>query len=129
VERAESSKLNPPHLAASALKASWVYVLGQRYISSIEFDNTGMCDSRDSQLIPIQDLEIKGLRFTVGMYGIRAISILYDDGSTSPWAGDTTSGWTGVMYGESLKILRVLKDVRFLLCCHGFLPRSYSDMS
>ena len=121
MEYAESSEHNPFHLTASALKVSWVYVLGQKYISSIEFDKTGECNSRDSQLIPIQELEIKGLRFTVGIYGIQAISILYRDGSVSLCAGDLVSGWTGIMYGSSLKVLRILKDVRFFLGYNLFL--------
>lgn len=121
MEYAESSEHNPLHLTASALKVSWVYVLDQRYISSVEFDKTGECDSRDSQLIPIQELEIKGLRFTIGMYGIQAISILYRNGSASPYAGDPVNGWTSVMYGSNLKVLRILKDVRFFLAYNLFL--------
>lgn len=56
MEYAESNKLNPLYPAASVLKVSGVYVLGQRYITSIKFDKAGMCDSRDSQIIPIQEL-------------------------------------------------------------------------
>ncbi|KAH9216127.1 hypothetical protein DL95DRAFT_460419 [Leptodontidium sp. 2 PMI_412] len=58
----------------------------------------------------VAELEIKGLRFTVGMYGIQAISILYRNGSASPYAGDPVNGWTSVMYGSNLKVLRILKD-------------------
>jgi hypothetical protein len=104
-----------------SLWAAQTSILGQHYISSVAFNKSGG--------ILVQRADFKGIRFTIGRYGLRGLSILYADGSTSAWLGDPTNGWTGVMYGSSLKILHILQDVRFLLCRNGFLPRPYSDMS
>jgi hypothetical protein len=104
-----------------SLWAAQTSILGQHYISSVAVNKSGG--------ILVQRTDFKGIRFTIGRYGLRGLSILYADGSTSAWLGDPTNGWTGVMYGSSLKILHILQDVRSLLCRNGFLPRPYSDMS
>jgi hypothetical protein len=91
------------------LYAESVSIWGSTYISSLKFNNT--------KGISINKSEIKGVRFIVGLYGLRALSILYADDSTSAWLGDPTNGWIGVVYGTDISRLQILKDVRSLMQC------------
>jgi hypothetical protein len=86
------------------LYAKSISVWGRSYISSLEFNST--------KGISVNRFKIKGVRFMVGPYGLRALSILYANDSTSAWLGDPTNGWIGVIYGTDISRLRILKDVR-----------------
>ena len=88
------------------LSAVLLPVFGQRYISSLSFS----CDGG----ILVKGTKIKGIRFMMGPYGLRALSILYLDDTISPWLGEPTNSWMGVMYGSSTRCLHVLRDVRSL---------------
>ncbi|KAH8587321.1 hypothetical protein B0O99DRAFT_401865 [Bisporella sp. PMI_857] len=81
-------------------------VFNEQYISSIAFNKT--------EGMPVRTTEFKGLKFTIGRYGLRALSILYTDGSASAWLGSPTNGWTGIMYGNDISELHVLHDVSFV---------------
>ena len=85
------------------LGATQTWVLGQQYISSVVFNKIGG--------ILVKRADFGGIRFTIGRYGLRALSILYADGSTSAWLGDPTNGWTGVMYTNDVRKFHVLHDV------------------
>jgi hypothetical protein len=88
------------------LYAKSISVWGSSYISSFRFYNTKRISS-----------DIKGVRFMVGPYGLRALSILYADDSTSAWLREPTNGWFSVIYGTDISRLRILKDVRSLIQC------------
>jgi hypothetical protein len=89
------------------LYAKSISVWGSSYISSLSFNN--------AKGISVNRSEIKGVKFMVGHYGLRALSILYVDESTSAWLGDPTSGWIGVLYCTDISHLWILEDVRFLM--------------
>jgi hypothetical protein len=65
---------------------------------------------KDQYSISVRRSETKGVKFVVGRYGLRAISLLYDDGSTSAWLGDEAGGWKGMIFGDIVKGFRVLQD-------------------
>lgn len=46
-------------------------------------------------LITLTSPVIRGVRFALGRFGLRAIRVLYDDGSRSPWLGDPSGCWFG----------------------------------
>jgi hypothetical protein len=89
------------------LYAKSILVWGSSCISSLEFHHING--------ISLNRFKIKGVRFMIGPYGLRALSILYADDSTSAWLGDPTNGWISVMYGTDISRLQILKDVRSLM--------------
>lgn len=78
-------------------------VFSQQYLSSIAFN-------KDEGIL-VRKADFNGIRFTIWLYGLRAISILYTDGSTSDWLGDPTNGWTGVMLTNNITAFHILRDV------------------
>lgn len=85
---------------------SFIIIFGQRYISSISL-NTG-------RGIFVKRSKIKGVRFAISRYGLRALGILYVDSSTSEWLGDPLNSWIGVIYSNDIKGLRIVQDVGYL---------------
>jgi hypothetical protein len=80
--------------------------LGRRFLSLLRFNHPrGM---------PLERSAAKGIKFAIGRYGLLALSILYANGTVSPWIGDTKNGWFGVIYGQDIGCLRILQDVRSL---------------
>lgn len=88
-----------------------IELFGESYITLLGFNEHVENDSKDPNVIAVKRLKIKGIKFVLGCYGIRAVSILYADNSTSAWLGDPARGWNGVMYGDTLGSLRVIRDV------------------
>ncbi|KAK0634681.1 hypothetical protein B0T17DRAFT_611650 [Bombardia bombarda] len=76
-------------------------------IHMAQYDNTG---DRLGLSIPVHMDAVSGVRFVLGTYGLRAIRILYRDGSVSPWLGNPTKGSYGTVYGTDLGCLRILQD-------------------
>jgi len=79
------------------LYAKSISVWGSSYISSLRFDNT--------KRISVNRSDLKGVRFIVSPYGLRTLSILYADDSTSAWLGEPTNGWFGVIYSTDISRL------------------------
>lgn len=92
------SKINPETLYAEPL-----CLYGHRYISKLIFD--------DPRGVPIKSSKIRGFRFVLGRYGLRAIRFLYANGTKSPWAGFPGKGWYGTMPGDNLGLLLATTDV------------------
>ena len=93
------------------LSAHSVSIFGQRYLSLLSF-NPGDLEIKNQSWITVNKSEIRGINFVIDHYGLRAISILYADNSTSSWLGDDTGGWKGVIYGDNLRNLRIIRDVK-----------------
>jgi hypothetical protein len=74
-----------------------ISVWGSSYILSLRFNNM--------KGISVNRSDLKGVRFVVGPYRLRALSILYTDDSTSAWLGEPTNGWFGVIYGTDISRL------------------------
>lgn len=86
------------------IDAKSISAWGNSYISSLSFNN--------AKGISVKSSKIKGVKFVIGHYGLRALSILYTDDSTSAWLGDPTNGPIGVLYFTDTSRLMILKDVR-----------------
>lgn len=81
-------------------------VLGVVCISEVRL---GGRDSGGS--VTLRGVGVRGIRFALHSYGLRAIRVLYDDGSMSPWLGSTNASWFGEVHGTDLNKLCVLGDV------------------
>lgn len=81
-------------------------VLGVACISEVR---PGGLESGGSILL--RGVGVRGMRFALHPYGLRAIRVLYDDGSMSPWLGSTNASWFGEVHGTDLSQLHVLRDV------------------
>ena len=92
------------------LRAASISVFGQSYISLVWFNNSGR--------ILVERSKIRGIRFALGRYGLRAFSVVYDDNLTSAWLGDPTNAWTGLVYGTDISGLKILQDVGSLRRSH-----------
>lgn len=92
----------------SSLSTAQTTIFGRQYISSVAFNKP--------EGISVRTTDFRGIRFTIGRYGLRALSILYADGSTSAWHGDPKNGWMGILYGDDIRDLHVLEDVSPLVC-------------
>jgi hypothetical protein len=98
------------HSDVWSLCAKFVSIFGNRYISSLEFNEP----SESSEEVPIKASAITGFKFAIGRYGIKAIRICYASDEPSEWLGDPTAGWIGVMYGSDIRRLRILCDVSLM---------------
>ena len=54
---------------------------------------------------------IRGIRFALDSFGIRAIRLLFSDQSESPWLGPHRFSWYGEIHGNGLHRLQVIRDV------------------
>ena len=81
-------------------------VLGVDCISKITLGGLGSGVS-----VPLRVGDVRGVRFALHPYGLRAIRVLYDDGSMSSWLGSTDPSWFGEVHGTDLSQLHVLLDV------------------
>lgn len=95
-----------------SLSGQLLSIRGRRYISRLSFNETMGLTRRDHDSISVRTSAIKGVKFVVDCDGLRALSILYDDDSTSAWLGDMAGGWRGTMLGDIGRGFRVLQDVR-----------------
>lgn len=90
-------------------------VFGLDYITEIGYNK----DCRAS--IKTDNLNVRGLRFALGRYGLRAIRILYDNGA-SPWLGCPEYCWYGEVYGTDLGRIWVFRDVSMSWVTSGGSP-------
>lgn len=93
------------------VKSLWVRIsniFGRGYISEIGVDQSG----DDVLSVPVSSRQVAGMRFALGRFGLRALRVLYDDGSKSAWLGDTSGSWFGNIRGTQLRNLHVTADVR-----------------
>ncbi|KFX94863.1 hypothetical protein V490_04119 [Pseudogymnoascus sp. VKM F-3557] len=94
------------HSDVRSLCAKFVSIFGNRYISSLEFNEP----SESSEEVLVKASDITGFKFAIGRYGVKAIRICYASNEPSEWLGDPTAGWIGVMYGSDIRRLRILCD-------------------
>lgn len=92
-----------------------ISIFGLTYLSEIGFNEGG------GDFIDVRESCFFGVRFALGTYGIRALRVLYQDGSMSRWLGDPRFSWFGEVYGADLRYLSVVRDV-----C---IPTSYSRLT
>lgn len=83
-------------------------ILGRPFLTGIGFNQSECCP-----WIPVRSTCIQGLQYALGEFGLRAVRILYVDGSRSTWLGDPSSCWLGTVMGSDLQMLYVLADVSY----------------
>jgi hypothetical protein len=54
---------------------------------------------------------IRGIKFSLGQYGVQALKLLYTDDTDSAWLGNESRGWIGATYGKNITDLVVQRDV------------------
>ncbi len=69
--------------------------------------------------VPINSKAIRGLKFVLGTYGLRALCVVYQDGTNSLWLGDPSNGYHGIVHGQ-LSDFVILSDV-YTICLRYFL--------
>ncbi len=88
------------------LYARFVSIFGQPYLAELGFN-----PMEDSQHIPIDVVDFRGLQFALGRFGLKGVRILSCGGSYSSWLGESTFAWIGTIHGNDLRSLVVLHDV------------------
>jgi hypothetical protein len=99
------------------LTADFISVFGQFYLRRLTADGeySSAADGAPAstpRTIRVRRSSVTGLKYVLGLYGIRAVAVTYADGSSSPWLGDPTKGWHGRIQGNDLRLLQILRDVR-----------------
>lgn len=97
-----------PAATIRSIHVRFTNILGRTYLSKIGF-NDEFKDGSSSISTPA--CNVRGLRFALGKFGLRGLQVIYDDGSSSSWLGDSSSCWIGVVHGRDLSKLRVIADV------------------
>lgn len=87
------------------LYARSLNLLGRAYLTGIGVNQT------EAVSVPITTTNVRGLQYALGEFGLRAVRILYEDKSCSPWLGDPSCTWLGTTMGRDLNTLYALADV------------------
>lgn len=106
VDRKPGNISIPLDTSTKFLTARWINLYGEQYM----FD---LAASSEETLAPntVSVQPLRGIKFAVGLYGIKALKLLYEDGSESDWLGKTTSSYIGTFYATDITGLLVLQDV------------------
>lgn len=95
----------PTHV--NTLSIATVFIFGRAYLREIQLNQT---ESQD--YIVVGCVTVAALHFATGTYELRALRVVFEDGSLSPWAGSLDSEcWYGSLPTQNLTDLRVLRDV------------------
>lgn len=84
--------------------------MGQSYLSNLALEPLEGASTH----IDVANKAVRGLQFALGWFGLRGIRIFYEDGSFSPWLGDSTSCWVGIVRCSDLSELNVVSNVSYL---------------
>lgn len=94
------------------ITAQWIRIYGHLYLSfleSSEVDNQDGNQNRMNNRLTIRP--IRGIKFSLGQYGVQALKLLYTDDTDSAWLGNESRGWIGATYGKNITDLVVQRDV------------------
>lgn len=97
-----------------ALYAEPIRIFGAPYLRRVALNKRSEVFTYS---IPVRSDPIRGVKYVLGTWGLRAISVLYDDGSSSPWLGNPTQGSTARGYGRDLLKLCTVQDVGLTINC------------
>ncbi|KAG8156322.1 hypothetical protein KVR01_013774 [Diaporthe batatas] len=81
-------------------------IMGRSYLSELTLGQPKVSGSH----IPIAKKPIHGVQFALGTLGLRGIRISYEDGTSSPWLGESSSCWIGAVPCRDLSNLTVIAD-------------------
>ena len=86
-------------------------LFGLAYLTHITHNQHNQQDRLSSPAISVESLPLRGIQYALGEFGLRALRVLYEDGSKSAWLGDPSGCWYGIAVGQSLGNLSFLVDV------------------
>lgn len=89
------------------LRADVFDILGERCLTRITADPEAV---RDHQIMLVER-PVLGVQYALGLYGVVALRIHYQDGSVSSWLGRRPSRWMKLIRGQDLQELIVRSDV------------------
>ncbi|CAH0054016.1 unnamed protein product [Clonostachys solani] len=98
-----------------ALAASVRDVLGESYLAGLQ---ASPLQGAQNYQIQLSRQDVLGLHVLLGRYGVVGTRVRYQDGSVSPWLGQSVSKWGYFIRGHDLKRLQVQSDVRQLTHLH-----------
>ena len=102
----------PPGILCVSVTTSSVF--GQEYLDRIHVSQPGRRPDGKHEVL-VSTVHVAGVKYALGEFGLQAISVLYPNGSASPWIGNLSKdAWYGRAYGSDLRRLQVLQDVRSL---------------
>ncbi|KAL2272690.1 hypothetical protein FJTKL_06243 [Diaporthe vaccinii] len=81
-------------------------IMGRPYLNDLALEPL---KGSTAQVI-VANIAIRGLQFALGRFGLRGIRVSYEDGSFSPWLGDPTSCWVGIVRCSDLSKLDVVTN-------------------
>lgn len=93
-----------------ALAASVHDILGESYVAGFQ---TIPLQGAHNHQIQLSSKGILGLEVLLGRYGVVGARVHYQDGSVSPWLGQSVSKWRYFIRGNDLRRLHVQSDVRW----------------
>lgn len=106
-------KTKPLHIGRKASKVSLYChttdIMGQPYLSNLALEPLKGAIAH----VDVANIAVRGLQFALGWFGLRGIRISYEDGSFSPWLGDSTSCWVGFVRCSDLSELNIVSNVSY----------------
>ncbi|KAI7778154.1 hypothetical protein LA080_002580 [Diaporthe eres] len=90
-------------------------IMGRPYLNDLALEPL---KGSTAQVI-VANIAIRGLQFALGRFGLRGIRVSYEDGSFSPWLGDPTSCWVGIVRCSDLSKLDVVTNFQYLPLSFG----------
>lgn len=93
-----------------ALSCCSTYLMGRSYLSDLALRPL----KESTAQVVVANIAVRGLQFALGRFGLRGVRISYDDGSFSPWLGDSTSCWVGTIRCSDLSKLNIVANVSYL---------------
>lgn len=101
---------------ANILCAETSRIFGRTYLRQVELLEMGQASAKVStNSVTVRLDDFRGLKYILGTHGVHALSILYQDGSSSPWLGTPANGWISKTYSRYLGNVCVEQDVRLTI--------------
>jgi hypothetical protein len=95
-----------PHF--KSITAQWIRIYGHTYLSCLE---SGEAEIHGESINRLPLRPIRGIKFSLGLYGVQALKLIYIDDTDSAWLGNESGGWIGAMYGKNVTDLLLWRDV------------------
>lgn len=99
-------------------------IMGRPYLSDLALGSPKVSTSQ----VIVANRAVRGLQFALGRFGLRGFRISYEDGSFSPWLGDSTSCWVGTIRCSDLSKLNVVANVSHLKVALEVLCTSHQQV-
>lgn len=94
------------------LMAKRSYLFGSEYLRDIKVVPRAPQDGLSPDGIIVRTDVESLIQFSLGLHGLCALRVLYQDGTSSTWLGDPSAGCHGTEAAVSLRKCTVIQDVR-----------------